>query len=354
LDIYTVTTLPENGNGYEFHFEVFASTSRDGRLSKINFRYLILFGMGVVEGAIIYANLLVLLAMGLTLTYITTAVPNFAQGSFAVFGSYIALTFFRLFGLHPYESLPITFVLGGLLGVSCYVFVLRPLIRKEATVVTLMIATLALDLILLGMMGAYSGYLTSITHKPSAKFIFTHLDFSIFSTSAILVVSSLVIVLTLAGLFILLYKTKFGIALRASMENPELAEIMGVNVEYTRLFSWFLSGALSGMAGCLLPFKQEIVPATGAIIIVSIFAASIVGGLSSIYGALLGGYIVGISESLITYELSIFFGTGILVYSRVISLAILIVTLLLAPKGLVSVNWRRVATVITARMKGLI
>lgn len=298
--------------------------------------------MGVVEGAIIYANLLVLLALGLTLTYITTAVPNFAQGSFAIFGSYVALTFLRLFKIHPYVSIPITFISGGLLGLLTYVVALRPLVKREASIVTLMIATLAWDLILLGTIGAYSDYIARLTHKPGAKFIFTYLDYDVAGIPAIFIVSSLVIALTLTGLFLLLYKTKFGVALRASMENPALAEIMGVNVEYTRMFSWFLSGALAGMAGCLLPFKQEIVPATGALIIVSIFAASIVGGLSSIYGALLGGYIVGISESLITFWLSTVFGTGVLVYSKVISLIILIITLLVAPKGLVGINWRKV------------
>jgi len=297
--------------------------------------------MAVIEGAIIYANLIVLLAIGLTLTYITTAVPNFAQGSFAVFGSYVALSMLRFFDIHPYQSLPVAFVFGGALGLATYVVVLRPMIKKGSTVVTLMIATLAWDLILLGIMGAYSEYMSKTFHT-GMKFVFTYLDYDIAGISAIFIVSSAVIAVTLAGLFLLLYKTKFGIALRASMENPSLAEIMGVNVEYTRMFSWFLSGALAAMAGCLLPFKQEIVPATGAIIIVSIFAASIVGGLGSIYGALLGGYVIGLSESLITYELSMVFGTGILTYSRVVSLVILIITLLVAPTGLIGVNWRKV------------
>lgn len=298
--------------------------------------------MSVFEGAIVYSNLLVLLSIGLTITYITTAVPNFAQGSFAVFGSYIALTFFRLFKLHPYGCLPITFILGGLLGVSTYLLILRPLIKREAQVVILMISTLALDLMLLGMLGSYSGYLQSVTHKSTTKFIFTPYDFSIFGFSAILIFSSTVIIITLLALFMLLYKTKFGVALRASMENPSLAEVMGVNVEYTRLFSWFLSGGLAAMAGCLLPFRQEIVPSTGAIIIVSIFAASIVGGISSIYGALIGGYVIGFSESLITFSLTGFLGTSILLYSRVISLIVLIATLILAPRGLTGVNWRRI------------
>uniref|UniRef100_A0A7C3RDW9 Branched-chain amino acid ABC transporter permease n=1 Tax=Archaeoglobus fulgidus TaxID=2234 RepID=A0A7C3RDW9_ARCFL len=295
----------------------------------------------ILEGSLIYSNLLVLLSLGLTITYITTGVPNFAQGSFAVFGSYITLTMLRLFGIHPYTSLPLAFIFGGLLGIATYVFILRPLIRRGASVVILMISTLAFDLILLGFIGSYSETLAAITRKSASKFTFIPTDFTILSFSASLFVSFLVMIIVLASLVTLLYRTKFGIALRASMENPALAEVMGVNVEHTRIFSWFLSGALAAVAGCLLPFKYEVVPSTGAIIIVSIFASSIVGGLSTIYGALLGGYIIGFSETSVTYGLSTLFGPGFLLYGRVVSLLVLVVTLILAPKGLAGVRWRR-------------
>jgi len=296
--------------------------------------------MSVVEGAIIYSNLLVLLSIGLTITYITTGVPNFAQGSFAVFGAYVSLSLFYFLGLHPYYSLPISLIAGSFLGFIVYNIILKPLIAREAKVVILMIATLAVDLIMLGCIGAYSDYLSTATRKAAKKFIFTPYDFNLAGFSAIFIVSIVTIILMLLSLFLLLYKTKFGIALRASMENPALAETMGVNVEYTRLFSWIISGALASAAGTLLPFRQEIVPASGAIIIVSIFASSIVGGLSSIYGALIGGYIIGVSESLITFSLSHILGSGVLVYAKVVSLTMLVLTLIFIPKGVTSIKWR--------------
>jgi branched-chain amino acid transport system permease protein len=296
--------------------------------------------MAVIEGAIIYSNLLVLLSIGLTITYITTGVPNFAQGGFAVFGAYISLSFLHVLGIHPYYSLPASLILGGVLGLIVYIVILKPLIAREAKVVILMIATLAVDLIMLGCIGAYSDYLAEATKKATKKFIFTPYDFNLMGFPAIFIVSIIVIALMLLSLFMLLYKTKFGVALRASMENPALAEAMGVNVEYTRLFSWMLSGALASAAGSLLPFRQEIVPASGAIIIVSIFAASIVGGLTSIYGALIGGYIIGMSESFITFSLYSILGSGVLVYAKVISLIILVLTLIFIPKGVTSVKWR--------------
>lgn len=297
--------------------------------------------MAVLEGAIVYSNLLVLLGIGLTITYITTGVPNFAQGSMAVCGSYLSMTLWLTSGLHPYYSLLFSFIIGGGIGVGIYAFVLRPLVRKEATVVTLMIATLAVDLILLGILGAYSETLADLTKKATKKFIFTPMDFNLFGYDAILVISSCIILLLLLILFFLLYRTRFGIALRASMENPALAEIMGVDVEHTRLFSWFLSGSLAAVAGSMLPFRQEIVPVTGTLIIVSIFAASIVGGLRSIYGALAGGYIIGISESLVTFYLSIALGPGVLVYGKVVSLIVLVIALIAAPMGIAGLGiWR--------------
>ena len=291
----------------------------------------------VLEGAIIYSNLLVLLALGLTITYITTNVPNFAQGSFAIVGSYVAVTFLRLLGIHPYFSLPFLLISGGILGFITYLL-LRPLVLRKAKVEILMIATLAIDLILLGLIGAYSETLSKIVGFTQAKFVFSHYDFTLFGIRGIFFVSIVTTLFLLFCLYLLLYKTKFGIALRASMENPDLAETMGIDVEKTRIFSWILSGALAGVAGGLLPFMQEIVPMTGSFIIVSIFAASIVGGLSHITGALIGGYVIGISESLITYYLSFILGTGFLVYGKVVALVMMIIMLLLNPSGIIGLK----------------
>lgn len=296
----------------------------------------------VIEGAIVYANLLTLLCLGLTITYITTKVPNFAQGSFAIVGSYIAWTLFHVYRLHPYLSIPIAFIIGGIVGLLIYVIVLRPLVHKGASSVILMISTLGIDLILVGIFGAYADYISRVTHEIATRFVFTYLDFNIGFIPAILPISCITIIILLISLLLLLYKTKFGIALRASVENPFLAETLGINTERVRLFSWFLSGALAGVAGCLLPFKQEIYPATGSLILPSVFAASIVGGFESIYGALVGAYLIGFSETLITYGLSILFGTQMLVYSKAVSLTALIITLIVAPQGLMGVNWRKI------------
>ncbi len=298
--------------------------------------------MGVFEGALTYANLLALLALGLTLTYITTAVPNFAHGSFAVVGSYLAYTLLVAYGLNPYLAVVPAFIVGGLVGTAVYLLTIRPLIRKGASVDMLMMATLAIDIILYGSLGAYSDFLSNAFKRNASKFVFTDIDFTVGSVPGRVVISTALVLATLIGLYVLLYKTKFGIALRASMENPALAEAMGIDVETTRLFSWFLAAAVAGMVGAVLPFLQETVPGTGGFIIVSVFAASIVGGLRNIVGGLIGGYIIGFSESLVTYGLSDIAGTGVLVYGKVVSLLIMVAVLLLLPEGITGTKlWRR-------------
>lgn len=297
--------------------------------------------MAVLESAIIYSNLIVLISIGLTMTYVTTGVPNLAQGTFAVVGSYMTLAVFRLLDVHPYISLPLIFVFGGILGLAVYSAIIRPLISRGAGVITLMISTLAIDLVLYGGAGAFSDILENITRKSAKNFIFTPHDFPIWGFQGIFVVSIIVIALMLFALYILLFKTKFGVAMRASMENPSLAQVMGVNVETTRIVSWALSGGFACVAGALLPFKQQIYPFAGDVIIVSVIAASIVGGLGTIFGAVIGGYIIGMSESFVTFQLSTIIGPDVLVYSRMVSLIVLIIMLFLAPKGILSINWRR-------------
>ena len=87
----------------------------------------------IYTDALIYASLLAMLAIGLTLTYITTRVPNFAHASVAMVGAYIALIITRVVDVNPYISIPISFVVAGMVSLGLYMFVLKPLIRRNAS-----------------------------------------------------------------------------------------------------------------------------------------------------------------------------------------------------------------------------
>ncbi|MDW8084395.1 MAG: branched-chain amino acid ABC transporter permease, partial [Candidatus Caldarchaeum sp.] len=144
-----------------------------------------------------------------------------------------------------------------------------------------------------------------------------------------------------SSLYVLLNKTRFGIAMRAAIENAALAGVMGINVKNVYMFSWFLAGGLAGVAGSLMGLWFQGDPGFGSRMLVSIFSASIVGGLQNIYGAVIGGYLVGLAEILGTAQLASVFGVQILPYRPLIPLLAMIVTLLVVPKGLSALDWQR-------------
>src|SRR5207245_3474894 len=100
--------------------------------------------------AIIYASLFGLMAIGLTLTYLTTKVPNFAYGSFVTIGIYTSFSLLRVNHISPYLSAPLAYVLGGVGSVAMYLGVLRVLARRGSSLVALMISTLAIDIGFIG------------------------------------------------------------------------------------------------------------------------------------------------------------------------------------------------------------
>jgi len=296
----------------------------------------------ILRDAITFANLLTLLSIGLSLTYMTTKIPNFAHGSFATLGIYVALTITELWKLNIYTSLLIAPFFGGLAALSLYKFILKPLMNKGASLVSLMIATLAFDLVLLSFLNIYADYLTKTFKIKSRVFNLRGYDLKIGEYSAIFPISLILSISLIIILHLLLTKTKFGISMRATIENPSLASVMGINTDLVYSTSWFIAGSLAGIAGCLLPIRFIGNPDTGTTMIASIFAASIVGGLLNIYGAILGGYLIGLTEVLGTNYLAMWFGSWIIPYRPIIPLIAMVITLLLAPKGLSSINWYKI------------
>jgi len=296
----------------------------------------------ILRDAITFANLLTLLSIGLSLTYMTTKVPNFAHGSFATVGAYIALTITELWKLNIYTSLLIAPFLGGLAALSLYKFILKPLSDRGASLVSLMIATLAFDLVLLSFLNIYADYLTKSFKIKSRVFNLRGYDLKIAEYPAIFPISLILSISLIIILHLLLKKTKFGISMRATIENPPLASIMGINVNLVYSISWFIAGSLAGIAGCLLPIRFIGNPDTGTTMIASIFAASIVGGLLNIYGAILGGYLIGLTEVLGTNYLAMWIGSWVIPYRPIIPLIAMVITLLLVPKGLSSINWYKI------------
>lgn len=310
-----------------------------------------------ILNGIVYGCLYGIMCVGLTLTYMTTKVPNFAHSDFvviAIFSSASAFIFGNL--ASPYLALPVAFFAGGAIAVVVYLTVLKPLTKRGANIVVLMIATLAVDIVLNAFVAAFffdflgKTYAKALANKGYYLFNLNQLpDFQIFGQRGILIVAPVALIGTTVALVLLLNKTRFGVAMRAAIENPNLARILGINVERVYLVSWFIAGALAGIGGGLYAIQSPSPPATSSYIIVDVFSGVVLGGIGSIYGGIVGGLIVGFSETYAIRVLTQFAdtywgyaaGSQLATFQKGIPLAIMIITLLVIPKGLTSVDWRR-------------
>jgi len=295
----------------------------------------------IFSDAIIFASLLGLLSIGLTLTYITTRVPNFAHASFATIGVYIALIATRVWDVSPYTAIPIAFVISGLVAVSLYTFILKPLIRKGSSQAIQMIATLAFDLIVIALLNITADFIVKSFQVTSREFTLRSYDAEFMGMPLIVFAAPIAIAILAIALHVMLKKTKFGIAMRAATQNSDLAETVGVNVKLVYGVSWLLGGGFAGIAGALMSLWFQGDPNLGPQLIPSVFAASIAGGFLSIYGAIAGGILVGLTEVLGTRFLAGEFGSWLISYRPLIPLVFIVVTLLLAPRGLAGINWSK-------------
>ena len=286
---------------------------------------------GITTGAL-YS----LVALGFSMVYGVLKLLNFAHGDLYMVGGYIGFFIIQFFGGAAHVSIPVPLLLAimfvvaaglvGGLGVAMERFAYRPLrdAPRIAPLITAIGISFFLESAALLLFGAqYRVYNT-------AEFISLSSGIQIGSVT-IDSVQIMVLVLGLvlmAGLRLLVNRTKLGKQMRAVAADREAAEMLGINVNFTIAATFFLSSALAGIAGVMggLLFNQ-VTATIGFIAGLKAFTAAVVGGIGSIPGAMLGGLFIGVAESFVTGYISS-------TYSNLIVFGILIVVMLLRPTGL--------------------
>ena len=286
---------------------------------------------GVTTGAL-YS----LVALGFSMVYGVLKLLNFAHGDLYMVGAYIGFFVIQWFGGAQHLSiavpllLVIMFVLAaglvGGLGVAIERFAYRPLrdAPRIAPLITAIGVSFFLESSALLLFGAqYRVYNT-------ADFISLSSGIQIGSVT-IDSVQILVLVLgvvLMAGLQLLVNRTRLGRQMRAVAADREAAEMLGINVNFVITATFFLGSALAGVAGIMggLLFNQ-VTSTIGFIAGLKAFTAAVVGGIGSIPGAMLGGLVIGVAESFVTGYISS-------TYSNLIVFGILIVVMLVRPSGL--------------------
>jgi branched-chain amino acid transport system permease protein len=264
------------------------------------------------------------LALALVMIYQATDVVNYAQGEMAMFSTYIAWTMLNA-GL-PYwvaffATLAIAFV-GGLLTER---IVIRPV--ESAPILTIVIVCIGL----LVIFNSLAGWIYSYIQKPfPSPFPQTPLRIGNIYFGAHDIGAISVTLLVLLGLYLFFRFTTLGLAMRAAAQNPASSRLVGIRVGWMLAFGWALAALVGAVAGMMVAPIVFLDPNMMSGILIYAFASATLGGFTSPGGAVLGGFIVGITENLVGTYVS-FIGTEL---KLTVALAMILVVLVVKPSGL--------------------
>ena len=284
-----------------------------------------------------------LVALGLVIVWRGAGIVNFAQMGQAMFSTYIASTLI-INGNSYWVGFIVALLSGAVLGSLVDIFVMRPLSNKKKTELLssesmrAAVPVLA-SLGILGVLQALAGIIWAAEERgfpaPAKLEGFTvGGDVMPFTAFDLFVIGSVSVTLILTTLFF--KKTSMGLAMRATALNQEVAKLSGIRTNLTRTVSWAISGSASSLAGLLLTPSSNLSPNTLDLALLIGFTAAVVGGLDSPAGAVLGGFIIGMVISFVT-----FYDTPEDVFLAI--LAVLLLALIIRPRGLLgSKDARRV------------
>lgn len=263
-----------------------------------------------------------LLGIGLTLIFGVMKVANFTHGELYAFGAYMAYALITPLGLNFFAGLMLAVVLGVLLGVFIEYVLLRPLQKADmdTTMLVMIGAWIALQNSELLIWG---GVAKSVPHPfPTAPFVFGPV-----SVAPVRVFVVCVALILLIGFYVMINRTNFGIAMRATFQDPEVSSLMGVKINRMFTLTFAIGSGLAASAGALLAPVFVVVPTMGDLVTLKAFAIVILGGLGNIVGATIGGFVLGLAEEL---------GAGYIDsgYRDAMGFLLIIMVLLLRPQGL--------------------
>jgi branched-chain amino acid transport system permease protein len=279
----------------------------------------------VVSG-LLTGSLYAMIGVGLTIVFGVMRIINLAHGDAVMLGMFGAYWAQQLWGVDPFLSLlgwaPLLFVAGMLV----YRFLLRPVLpggELNTLLYTAGLSLLVANLALLAWTGDYRTISLPYAGLPLRPFGI--------SIPIPVAIAFVVAALLAAALWVFLARTDLGRAVRATSQNPEAAILMGIDVERVATITFGLGTALAGAAGVLLAPSLYLYPTVGEILIVKCFVVVVLGGLGSVPGAIAGGLLLGVVESLGAVYVSMAWKDGI-------GFLIFLLVLLYRPAGLFGVG----------------
>jgi branched-chain amino acid transport system permease protein len=286
---------------------------------------------------IMQASILVLLCAGFSFTHMIEKFPNFAHTSFVTIGIMCTYTMVRLWGFNPYLSWPVAALTNGLISVAIYLLVVRPIKRTGSGAIRLTFAMFSLTFIIRSVLSIYSYWVMRTQGFRAIGFMLRDFDFEFMGLPGIAFMAPLACITIIASLHIFLTRTRFGIAIKATSENPQLASTLGINPRHVHVASWFITGALAGLAGAVIPLWEYTKLGYSDTLMIDVMAGSVLGGLDNIYGAMVGGAALAFIQTALPGILLGPFGLGIAKFKPLIPVVVIVVILMYEPKGITSI-----------------
>lgn len=282
-----------------------------------------------VVGGLATGSLYALVALGIVLLYRSSRVLNFAHGDLATLATFVA---FALMGRAvPWAAAVAAGLLAAAaLGAAFFFFVLRP--AREASLLGKIVLTLGLALVLSGVMLIAWGAETQVFPFPLSDTRVYRLGGVVVSEMSVGTIGAGLVLVSL--MYGLVQRTTLGLAMRAVAQDTAAAQALGIPARRIHALTWGLASALGGAAGVLLAPVVYLDPYMMLDPFLKGFAAAVLGGIDSLPGAVVGGFILGIAESVFAGYVSFKFKTTL-------AFAIIILVLMVRPEGLLGREYRR-------------
>jgi branched-chain amino acid transport system permease protein len=271
-----------------------------------------------------------LVALGLSLVFGVTKFLNVAHGELLMFGGYSCFWLFTLLGLDPFVSIPITILILFVIGAILYKLVFSRTVKlpEESKIKNTLLVAFGLSVILQNLAQRFwtADERSITTDYAGMAFTVLGVRFPVMRLASLVVA-----IICLVALQLFLRKTYMGKAIRATTQNWEAASLMGIDIHKMYLVSFAIGAALAGVAGTLVTVNYSIMPSMGLGWTLKALIVMVLGGLGNIPGVLIGGLILGVTES----ATSFFISSN---YREVAGLVLFLLVLIFRPQGLFGIK----------------
>jgi branched-chain amino acid transport system permease protein/neutral amino acid transport system permease protein len=270
---------------------------------------------------LVLGSIFALGAIGVSLTFGILGFANFSHGDLMALGAYVAFLVYVQLALPFWLAFPVAVVAAAAVAVAIDRTIYRRF--RAGPPVLLLISSFGMALILRSLIQLIWGP-EVMTYDPGIQLAERFMGLR-YQNHQLGIIAGAIALVVVVHLF--LSRTKAGKAMRAMADNPTLAQLSGIDTERVVMWTWITGGTLAGAAGVFLAIDTQLRPEMGWFQLLPIFAAAILGGIGKPYGAILGGYIIGMVTELSNLVLPA-------EYTTVVPFAILVVMLIFRPTGL--------------------